>query len=144
MQKNNKLPLAVLIGVVVFIGILISIFIRGKTSQNKMSAPPAQQTYQPAQTGMQKEAITNVTLGKDGFNPKTITVKIGTRVTWMNNSGSTATVNSAPHPVHNLFPFLNLGSFENGSSVQAVFERAGTYKYHNHYSPSQTGMVIVQ
>jgi plastocyanin len=62
----------------------------------------------------------------------------------MNKSGKTVTVNSDNHPTHKLYPFLNLGAFENGSSVQAVFDKAGTYTYHDHFNPSNIGKVIVQ
>lgn len=63
---------------------------------------------------------------------------------WTNKSGATATVNSDAHPTHLLWPFLNLGSFDDGKSLSVVFDKAGTYTYHNHFSPSQKGTVIVE
>ena len=86
----------------------------------------------------------NVILSAQGFSPKTITIKKGETVTWINQSGKSGTVNSDPHPAHDLNKFLNLGDFPNGSSVQAIFENAGTYQYHNNYSPQQTGIVVVK
>lgn len=91
---------------------------------------------------MKKEETVNLTA--DGFNPQTLTVKVGTKVVWTNSSGARANVSSAVHPTHQLYPPLNLGNFEDGEEVSLTFEEAGTYKYHNHLNPSQTGTVVVE
>ena len=88
--------------------------------------------------------VANIILGDSGFVPKDITVKAGTRVIWVNKSGKTATVNSDDHPTHRLYPFLNLGEFADGSSVQVVVEKAGKYSYHNHFNASETGTITAQ
>lgn len=88
-----------------------------------------------------KEKV-NVT--KNGFEPKMLRVKVGTTVVWENKSGKISNVSSDPHPAHTLFPFLNLGNFEDGSSVFAMFDKVGIYTYHNHLNPLQTGTVIVE
>lgn len=85
-----------------------------------------------------------VTLTQDGFSPATLTVKVGQTVTWTNSSGSTATVNSDPHPTHTAYPPLNLGSFANGASLSLSFPKAGTYGYHNHFNPGEKGTIVVQ
>jgi len=89
-----------------------------------------------------EERKVNVT--KTGFEPNTLKIKVGTKVVWENKSGDTVAVNSIPHPIHNLYPILNLGSFEDGSSVRVTFTEAGTYIYHNHLNSAQTGTVIVE
>lgn len=94
-------------------------------------------------TAMMAEKST-VVLTKEGFSPKSITVKTGTEVVWLNNSGETATVNSSAHPTHLDYAPLNLGDFENGESLSLIFDTPGTYKYHNHLNASQTGEVIVE
>ena len=85
-----------------------------------------------------------VTLTANGFSPSPLTVKASTSVTFINKSGSKATVNSAPHPVHTNYPPLNLGSFADGGTLSYKFDKPGTYGYHNHLNPSQTGQVVVQ
>ncbi|HZJ18273.1 MAG TPA: cupredoxin domain-containing protein [Patescibacteria group bacterium] len=100
-------------------------------------------TDSPSNT-QSEETKETVTLSKEGFSPKELTIKTGTRIIWINKSGDSATVNSDNHPDHLLFPFLNLGEFGAESSVQAVFEKAGTYNYHDHLNPSRTGTIIVQ
>lgn len=101
------------------------------------TATPSTQPSKPA-------SATTITVTATGFSPQTITIKAGTKVTWINQSGITANVSSDPHPVHTDYPPLNLGSFANGSSVSLVFDTAGTHGYHNHLNPSQKGTIIVQ
>lgn len=110
-------------------------------TEQTQSAPSATNTA--TDEAMTKEEVT-VTLTTSGFEPNTITVKAGTKVVWTNKSGAVATVNSALHPTHLLYPPLNLGEFADGEKVSLVFDKAGTYKYHNHLNPGQTGTVVVE
>jgi plastocyanin len=108
--------------------------ITGNTTPKNSSAPTQQVT-----SGEQ-----DITLTKDGFSPNTITVKVGTLVKWINNSGGVGDVDSDPHPIHTSYPPMNFGQFSNGSSVELVFDKAGTYHYHNHLNPSQKGTIVVK
>lgn len=93
-----------------------------------------------------KGSVQQVTVGLSaaGFAPQTIRIKPGIKVVWVNKSGSTATVNSASHPTHFIYPALNLNSFEDGQSLELVFDKPGTYNYHDHLNPSRTGTVIAE
>jgi plastocyanin len=86
----------------------------------------------------------NVSLSAMGFGPKIINIKPGTRVLWANRSGLKASVNSDPYPTNSNWSFLNLGVFDNGQSLSVIFEKSGTYTYHNQLNPNQTGIVIVK
>ena len=114
-----------------------------KTNPTEINQESTSVKAEPTQAGA-KEEITTVTLTNAGFSPKDIVAKTGTRVVWINKSGAAATVNSDDHPTHRLYTFLNLGEFADGSSVQAVFDKAGKYTYHNHYNASQMGSVTVE
>jgi len=100
----------------------------------------------PKKTGPGSAPIprTEVMVEKNGFSPQTLTIKKGETVIWINKSGKDATVNSNPHPTHNLHRFLNLGQFPSGSSVEATFNEAGIFGYHNHFHPDQRGTVVVR
>ena len=87
---------------------------------------------------------TTVILSDKGFIPFTLAVKAGTKVTWINKSGGTATVSSDPHPTHTNYPPLNLGKFDDGAALTLTFDKAGTYSYHNHLNPSQKGIIMVR
>ncbi len=85
-----------------------------------------------------------ITLTENGFSPQNLTIKQGTKVEWQNESGSDATVNSAPHPEHTAYTPLNLGKFADGETLSLVFDTPGTYKYHNHLNPKQFGSIVVE
>lgn len=133
--------------VIIAIAVIAGVVVLG-TKKSSYQAPVQQgsQSQQavtsPAQEQKQNEAIVTVTAS--GFAPQTLTIKAGTKVVWMNKSGTAVTVNSAVHPTHLVYPPLNLGEFGDGSSVQLVFDKPGTYKYHNHLNPSQTGTIVVE
>lgn len=108
---------------------------------------PGQQTTTNTNTALPIKPVVisqTVNLTAKGFTPQTVTIKVGESVSWVNKSGAKASVNSADHPSHKLFPFLNLGLFNPGSTVQVRFNSAGTFTYHNHFIPTQTGTVIVR
>lgn len=70
------------------------------------------------------------------FNPATLTVSTGTRVTWQNKDGMTHTVTSDA----TLFDSGNLGT---NASFSFVFTTAGTYAYHCKIHTGMTGTVVV-
>jgi len=135
---RGLLVAAVLIVIIIAGGV----FIYGKSAKKDVSnnqASPTEQTQATSQDGAQV-----ITLTPDGFSPATLTVKAGTKVRWVNKSGQLGQVDSDPHPVHTSFPPMNFDGFSDGSSVELVFDKTGTYHYHNHLNPSQTGTVVVE
>ena len=145
---NNKTLITIIVVLLIVGG---GVLLLGKLG-NKTNQPANVTNQTPSNAGTSvntggekpKETIANVTFGSSGFDPKTITIKTGTRVIWLNKSGGGATVNSAVHPTHQVYPPLNLGEFPDGSSVQLVFDKPGTYNYHDHLNPSRTGTVVVE
>lgn len=94
-------------------------------------------------TGSQA-AKTSVSYGTGGFVPNTVTVKRGAVVVWTNQSQSGMWVASAMHPTHQLLPgFDELKSVSTGGTYEYTFEKVGTWKYHNHVAPADTGTVVV-
>ncbi|OGK13881.1 hypothetical protein A3C98_01860 [Candidatus Roizmanbacteria bacterium RIFCSPHIGHO2_02_FULL_37_15] len=87
---------------------------------------------------------TVVSVTDTGFEPQTVTVKVGTKVVWRNKTNATVNVSSAKHPTHLEYPPLNLANFEPGETISLVFTEAGTYKYHDHLNPSKFGTVVVE
>lgn len=114
-------------------------------TQNPITAPSSAVKESPTkepEAMSQKEDT--VTLIATGFTPATITVKKGDKVVWVNKSGDVATVNSDPHPTHTNYQPLNLNSFNDGEKLELVFDKAGTYGYHDHLHPSRRGTVVVE
>lgn len=149
-ENYNKRPLWqwVLIYVVIAVVVygLIYYFVLGKkagTTYNPVIATPSTNNFQTASPSVIKSEQT-ITLTANGFSPQNITIKTGEKVTWINKSGSDATVDSSPHPSHTDYSPLNLGVFPDGGSLSLTFDKAGTYKYHNHLDPSQFSTIVVQ
>ena len=150
----NKILLAIVV-VVVLVGALVLVNSQSKTTPSQPSqettAPVI--TKQPTPKESTDEAMmeddkmmgkeVQITVTSAGFEPKEVTVKAGMKVVWNNDGTGVANVTSAIHPTHQTYPPLNLGNFESGSSVALVFDKPGTYRYHDHLQPAHTGSVIV-
>jgi len=85
-----------------------------------------------------------VTFTDSGFSPKTVTVSSGSTVAFMNESTGGMWVASDVHPTHQLLPgFDAQKSVAKGGSYEYTFTKVGTWTYHNHVAPTQTGTVVV-
>src|SRR5690348_14232512 len=126
-------------GIIILIIIAGGFFLYNRSTPNSQSM---QQSATPTQGIKQEEK--GITLNTTGFSPDTLTIKAGTLVTWTNKIGKIAQVDSNPHPVHTSYPLMNFDTFSDGSSISLVFDKPGTYHYHNHLNPSQTGTIVVE
>jgi len=82
-------------------------------------------------------APNTVAIQNFAFNPATLTVKAGTKVTWTNQD-------SATHQVVSDTGAFNSGDLSNGQSFSFTFDKAGSYPYHCAVHPSMTGTIVVQ
>ena len=97
-----------------------------------------------------------------GFSPQTITITAGETVLWTNRSSKLMWVASAKHPDHTVYDGTSLAehcadgalkagatSFDQctavvkGSTYSFVFDKLGTWKYHDHVNATKFGTVIV-
>jgi plastocyanin len=101
-----------------------------------VSCGSSYQTPTPTSTSTQTQGNA-VSIQNMAFSPATITVSVGTTVTWTNNDATIHTVTS------------NTGLFESGqlskgSHFSHTFSTAGTFAYHCSIHPEMTGTVKVQ
>jgi plastocyanin len=88
--------------------------------------------------GCQSSSSNNtVNIVDSAYNPSSITVTIGSKVTWKNKAGIT-------HDVISDAGIFNSGFIEAGGSYSFTFNTAGTYHYHCSLHPGMTGTVNVQ
>ena len=86
-----------------------------------------------------------VRYSNSGFSPNTIGVKVGTTVTFINDSAEQMWVASAFHPTHQVLPgFDQLKWVGADGTYQYTFTKAGDWKYHNHLNPKHFGTVVTQ
>jgi plastocyanin len=142
---KNKYNLTMVLAILVVILIAGYLLVGANTNKQKSGTQTTNPTQNNQNAGQTKQlSQENITLSTSGFTPQTLTVKPGTRVVWTNKSGVTGTVNSDNHPTNLLFPFLNLGRFNNDSSVTVMLTKSGKYTYHNELNPDQKGTIIVK
>ncbi|MDB5225173.1 MAG: hypothetical protein JWL87_125 [Candidatus Adlerbacteria bacterium] len=93
-----------------------------------------------------------------GFEPANVTVVRGTGVTFINDTSGPMWIGSNQHPTHTEFDGTDRtthcsGSYQgatpfdecqNGSSYTFVFDKTGTFEYHNHSAAQFGGVVTVQ
>lgn len=156
---NNKLFIGL---IVLAAGALVGWFVFGGNvpSVGNLTGTQSQESPTPSQSGAPSyeestgtgtmedkggvAARTVVTFTDTGFAPETVTVKQGVTVTFVNESTKGMWVASAVHPTHQLLPgFDQLASVGNGGTYEYAFVKVGTWKYHNHVNPTETGTVMV-
>ena len=79
-----------------------------------------------------------------GFVPDKVEVPVGSTVEFINQSSMDMWVASVPHPQHSKLPtFDQFRLYKKGAIYRYVFEKKGTWEYHDHISPSLGGIVVV-
>lgn len=138
-------------------------------TENEAVAPP------PTTTGAVPPPVAPVAIGSAttpqsvvvtytdaGFSPATITVGVGTTVTFVNNSSNARGmwVGSDEHPTHANYggttkndhcaagyagpaPFDACRAISNGASWSFTFTKKGTWDYHDHTNAAMGGKVVV-
>ena len=79
----------------------------------------------------------SVSIANFSFTPATLSVSVGTTVTWTNNDSVTHTVTAD----QGAFDSNNLSP---GNTFSFTFSQAGTYPYHCKIHPSMMGTIQVQ
>lgn len=94
---------------------------------------------------MEKEEVSTIKYTDEGFEPQSVTVKVGSTVTFVNESDLDMWVASALHPTHLELPgFDQLKGEPKGSTYSFTFEKKGTWKFHDHLTPKFYGSVVVE
>lgn len=96
-----------------------------------------------------------VSYSANGFSPSSVTIKVGGTVTFVDQGTGKMWVASAQHPTHTAYSGTTLSehcddaadvSFDqckNGPTYSFTFNKAGTWRYHNHSQASHFGSVTV-
>jgi len=95
-----------------------------------------------AQTKVVENPHVKIQYTDKGFNPSSVTVKVGTTVEWTSQPGVMMRVASNPHPTHLDLPGLD--ELKAGPDYSYTFVKVGNWGYHNHFNPVNHGVVIVK
>jgi plastocyanin len=71
------------------------------------------------------------------FGPASLTVKTGTRVTWVNRDDE-------PHTIASATGLYRSGALDTGGEFHFTFEQPGTYHYMCTIHPQMLGTIIVE
>ena len=125
------------------------------TNTNEQNIPNETGSNVPAQGATASKTVT-VNYSDSGFSPASVTIQLGDTVTFTNSSGGSMWVASAVHPTHTAYAGTPLSEHCPGGSALAFdqcqagatysfkFDKAGSWKYHNHAASQFTGTVVVQ
>lgn len=147
MNKNPIVPAVIAIAaLLIVVGGVIALSSANKpkvttdktASTQEMEHDSDEQTKnEPADTT--PEATSEVAIRNFAFEPKSVTVKVGTTVTWTNNDNVSHDVVSDAGMTDG--PSSDL--LEKGKTYSFKFTKAGTYTYHCTPHPYMKGTVIV-
>ncbi len=125
---NKKTFLVALVVIVFFVGYFIY--------KNYFSTP------QSRFVNLSAENV--VKMGEDSYAPVDFEVKKGTKVRFVNESGTLRWPASDLHPSHLIYPeFDSKEPVKNGDSWEFEFDKAGEWSYHDHLAPYITGTIKV-
>ncbi len=96
----------------------------------------ARQDYFAA-NAQQKPEITEIKIDNFSFGPTTLTVSVGTTVTWTNRD-------DIPHTVVSTDGVFKSKVLDTDEKFSFTFSKAGTYPYFCSIHPKMTGKVIAQ
>jgi plastocyanin len=84
---------------------------------------------------------TTITVTANGVSPASVTVPLGSRVTFVNNDSQPHTMDSDPHPEHTTCPEINVGFIAAGASgTTQNLTTARTCTFHDHNQPSNNAL----
>ena len=85
-----------------------------------------------------------VIMKEDIFEPEILTIKKCTKVIFKNQDKAARWPASNLHPTHGIYPeFDPLEPIETGKDWSFVFDKVGSWKYHDHLLPAIRGVIIV-
>jgi plastocyanin len=146
--KKSAVAIMIISGLAILV--LIYVLVKGKADQTVNPANTTQATSSASVQGASTSTIpapktVTVTLTDSGYAPLTTTINEGDTVIFKNESSGKMWTASGPHPVHTAYPgFDEKTAANHGESYSFIFNKPGTWSYHNHLNPAQTGTVVVE
>jgi plastocyanin len=136
-SRINRLIVVLIVVLVAFT--LFALFVRNNKTRITATA-----NTNSAKTVALSPAEINIT--DQGFVPATVTIKLNQGIIWTNNDTKSHQVASDPYPSDNALSGFNAKQpINQGDSYTFVFNKTGTYTYHDELNPYKiNGTVIVK
>jgi plastocyanin len=144
-QKMTKPPMlpVIIVGLVILVAI---VGIYDITKKSPTPTPAVTSTKAAVASANQQLPPAQVSTTAAGFVPETVTVKVGQGIVWTNTDTQDHQVASDPYPTDNALQGFNDTQKEDpGAVFEFVFNKAGTYTYHDDLNPYKLkGTIIVK
>lgn len=149
----NKKVVVIIVAVVIVAGAAVGVALKNnKSNEPQQSTPESSSNSSPSQEGttptnteeqqgqQNPEATTanSVSIKDMAFSPASLTVKLGTTVTWTNEDATAHTVTADDESGDFGSQLLN-----KGDTYQYTFNTTGTYTYHCTQHPDMKGTITV-
>lgn len=141
MNKTTKIVLISIIGIVIIGG--GAYFLMNNRKDDKNTSQRNGTANQDSSDKGSTSAPT-ITYTNSGFEPNTLTVQAGTTITIKNDSSEDLQFSSDDHPTHTQNTELNETTLGPDQTQTLTLTQTGTWGYHNHIDPSDTGTIIVE
>jgi plastocyanin len=130
MMMNNKIIVGVILAIVVIGGVFY--FSKNQYQPSQQQSVNQQPTTQQPQNKVEANAIT---IKDFAFNPGTLTVKQGTKVTWTNQDSMIHKIKSDT---------FNSSDLNQGDKFEFTFDKKGSFDYVCGIHPSMSGKIVVE
>lgn len=143
-RKTSKLIIG---GVLVLVGIGLLTWVltarQAEAPSSDATTPQTSDTSNEQQPAEAETLGTEIVFTNDGFNPRELSVAVGTVVTVRNESDTNVQFSSDDHPTHLENTGMNLSVLAPGQSATFTADRAGEWGFHDHLDDSKTGRLTV-
>lgn len=140
---SKKLPW-IIVCIVVLLLTLLTVFLKKGTGNET--------TFE--QLGKERALATvSIFMTKSGFSPDKVSIHVGQSVRFVNALASDCPLAEAacffwpasdPHPTHEFYPvFDSRDAIAPGETWTFVFDRPGSWGFHNHFNSGQVGTIEV-
>ena len=133
-RSPNLMALAVVMSLLVVVAGCTEGNGRGASSQGMTNNGPSKMDHMTPPEAAQQIKIDNFT-----FDPPTLTIAAGTKVTWINRDDVPHTATSTAKPKS-----FDSGTLDTDQQFSHVFTKPGTYDYFCAVHPKMTGQIIVK
>lgn len=158
-MNGNQITIIIVLVLVIFGGwFFLSGNMTGTPSSGITNQVPAVGSTTPEMIVENTIPDVTVTYSGTGFTPKDITVTLGTKVNFVNQSSGKMWVASAMHPTHTAYSGTSLSQHcpdttnsafdectgdESGKTYSFTFNKEGVWKYHDHINSKMFGSITV-
>ena len=110
-----------------------------------VATPTPAGTQTAATAPVHPDTGVTVTYGDGGFSPDRIEIDVGWEIRFVNESDGPFWPASNIHPTHQVYPrFDPYTPVRPGEAWSFTFDRAGFWRYHDHLTPSNGGLIVVR